>query len=94
MGTRDQFTAAVRDDFAKLGVDITDPREAQIAFAGAFIMADAMFQGSVCQLKVVQFTSYLLRDLSARANGDPVPDLDEVSPVRSWRMRVMRWLSE
>lgn len=94
MGARDQFTAAVREDFGKFGIDITSPREAEIAFAGAYVMADAMFQGAVCQLRVVQFTAYLLRDLAARANGDPVPNLDEVSPVRSWRMRLMRWLSE
>lgn len=89
----DQFTATLRDEFAEFGVDITVPQQAELAFAGAFCLANAMFNEPVYSVRVAVFAAYVLRNLSTRAHGGiPVEDCD-LPRLRSWRMRVMEWLS-
>lgn len=90
---RDQFTATIREDFGKMDIDISDPDVAEAAFAGAFILADALFSEPVASLKVAQFAAYLLRSLYARAEGDNSP-LGSMPHMRSsWRHRLVSWLS-
>lgn len=90
---RDQFTATIREDFGKMDIDISDPAVAEAAFAGAFILADAVFSEPIASIKVAQFTAYLLRNLFARAEGDDTP-LGSMPHIRaSWKMRLVSWLS-
>lgn len=90
-GQRDQLSATIRDDFNLMGVDINDPHDAEVAFAGVFILADAMFSEPLANAHVAQFTAYLLRNLYDRAEGDVVNDAMPIFKP-SWRVRVMDWL--
>jgi hypothetical protein len=94
VAVRDQFTTTIRDDFTKMHLDITNPEVAEAAFAGAFILADAVFSEPLASARVAQFTAYLLRNLFSRAQGESVSTsmLPHVRP--SWRMRLMDWLSK
>lgn len=91
---RDQFTATVRDDFRMLGIDITDPETAEAVFAGVFVLADAVFAEPLASPRVAQFTAFLLRNLSARAEGESVTMADLPQIKQSWRTRLIGWLAK
>lgn len=59
---RDQWTAALRDEMAKLGVDLADPKQALAAFAGAHGVAGLLLPVSMhrpAQATTAAFMRYL-----------------------------------
>lgn len=78
MSLRDQWTATMRDDFAALGADITDPVIAQAAFAGGYLIAQALLPTSVVPIPTARMAILVLRALADRADQPPP------APIEDW----------
>lgn len=80
VSVRDQWVATFRDDMVALGADVTDPAVARAAFAGAFMVAQALLPMSLVPPPMARMTAVILRHLADRADQPP-PTTD---PLEEW----------
>ncbi|WAL67131.1 hypothetical protein ORV05_04905 [Amycolatopsis cynarae] len=69
LAQRDQWMAAIRDAFGEEGVDISDPAQAQAAFAGAMAVAQTLIPRGQLALVAVQDAVATMRTLADRAEA-------------------------
>jgi hypothetical protein len=74
---QDQWGATFRDDMASLGADITDPAVARAAFAGAFVMAQAVLPMSLVPPQMARMAAVILRHLADRGDRPPADRIED-----------------
>lgn len=77
----DQWTATLRELASHLDCDLDEPRQANAAFVGAYMLFSHVTRTGPLG------AAHMLRALSDRAQADPGPALPVVEPVAWWR----RW---
>lgn len=75
----DQWAAAVRDLYASLGADLTDPVQARAAFAGAYTVTSVLLPTGAVYWHSAVVVTHLLRLLAERGD-EPQPE----PPRRRW----------